>query len=92
MVQKTATGLKPRRLILPEVAALFDATSYGVKAAVDLAHPKAASALGGGANGDVFMFQLERFLQHMRPPNPFRPTSIEDVQDPKVALGLLQVL
>ena len=63
-----------------------------MKAAVDLNHPKAKSALGGGANGDVFMFQLERFLQHMRPPNPYRPTSVEDVQDPAVSIGLLNML
>jgi hypothetical protein len=74
------------------VASLFDAIYYGIKAAVDLKHRKAKSALGGGANSDVFMFQLEQFLQHMRPPNPFRPTSIEDVQGPAVAIGLLAVL
>ena len=92
-MQRTANGLmRPRRLLLPEVAPLFDASSYGVKAAVDLEHPKAKSALGGGANGDVFMFQLERFLTHMRPPNDYRPTSIEDVQDPAVDIGLLAVL
>jgi hypothetical protein len=91
-VQQTPKGLRPRRLLLPEVAPLFDATEYGVKAAVDLNHPKAASALGGGANGDVFMFQLEQFLQHMRPPNPYRPKSVEDVQDPAVAIGLLNIL
>ena len=91
-MQLTAQGLRPLWLVIDEVASLFHANYYGVQAAVDLSHPKAASALGGGAQGDVFMFQLERFLQHMRPPNPFRPTSIEDVQDPAVAIGLLEVL
>jgi hypothetical protein len=33
---------------------IFNATRYGVEAAVDLRHPKAASAFGGiSANGDV---------------------------------------
>ena len=92
MVQQTATGPKVRRLLLPEIASIFHARRYGVEAAVDLTHPKAASALGGGANGDVFMFQLGRALKHLRPPNPFKPTAIEEVVDMDVLLGTLDRL
>jgi hypothetical protein len=60
------------------LSSLFDATSYGVKAAADFSRPKAAPALGDGdgASGDVLMFQLEleRLLQsaaHAPPPTPF---------------------
>ena len=92
MVQQTAAGPKARRLLLPEVASIFHARRYGVEAAIDLQHPKAASALGGGANGDVFMFQLSRALKHLRPPNPFVPTAIEQVVDMDVVLGTLDRL
>ena len=56
-----------RRLLVQELPAIFDANRYAVEAAVDLQHPKAASAFGGSANGNVFMFQLEQLTQHIRP-------------------------
>jgi hypothetical protein len=67
-----------RRLLVQEMPRIFDASRYGVAAAVDTEHPKAASAFGGSANGGVFMFQLDRLLAHIRPPQPFVPTSIVD--------------
>jgi hypothetical protein len=73
-----ASATQPRKLLPPGAASLFDATSYGVKAAADFSRPKAAPALGDGdgASGDVLMFQLEleRLLQsaaHAPPPTPF---------------------
>ena len=81
-----------RRLLVQELPAIFDANRSAVEAAVDLQHPKAASAFGGSANGNVFMFQLEQLTQHIRPPQPFVPTSIDQVFDPATAVGLLEVL
>jgi hypothetical protein len=74
------------------MSSLFNATRYSVEAAVDLQHPKAASPFGGSANGDVLMFQLERLVAHIRPPQPFVPTSIDQVFDPATSIGLLDVL
>lgn len=91
-MQKTDQGPIIRRLLVQEMPSIFNATRYGVEAAVDLQHPKAASAFGGSANGDVFMFQLQRLITHIRPPQPFVPTSIDQVFDPATAIGLLEVL
>jgi hypothetical protein len=38
------------------------------------------------------MFQLQRLITHIRPPQPFVPTSIDQVFDPATAVGLLEVL
>ena len=81
-----------RRLLVQELPRIFDATEYAVEAAIDPAHPKAASAFGGSANGNAFMFQLERLVAHIRPPQPFVPTSIDQVFDPATAVWLLEVM
>ena len=92
MVQQTQHGPAVRRLLVQELPSIFDATKYAVAAAVDTKHPKAASAFGGSANGDVFMFQLERLVAHVRPQQPFVPTSIDQVFAPATAVGLLEVM
>jgi hypothetical protein len=38
------------------------------------------------------MFQLERLVAYIRPPQPFVPTSIDQVFDPATAVGLLEVM
>jgi hypothetical protein len=92
VVQLTQDGLAVRRVLVQEMPRVFDARRYGVAAAVDTEHPKAASAFGGSANGDVFMFQLDRLLAHIKPPQPFVPTSIDQVFAPATAVGLLEVM
>ena len=92
MVQETAAGPRVRRLLVEEVATLFHADSYGVKAAVDLASPHALPALGGSANGEVMIWQISRCFDHVRPANGFVPTAIEQVLDPRVVAGTLDVL
>jgi hypothetical protein len=47
-------------------------------------------ALGGGCQGDMFMDQLERVLQHCRPSCTFVPTSIDQVRHLEVVLGTLE--
>jgi hypothetical protein len=78
--------------VVEEVADLFHADGYGVKAAVDLSSPQALSALGGGANGEVMIWQISRCFNHVRPANEFVPTAIEQVLDPRVVAGTLDVL
>ena len=89
-MQETARGPAVRRLLKEEAVALFRAHYRGIEPAVDLESPRVLEALGGGCQGDMFMDQLERVLQHCRPSCTFVPTSIDQVRHPEVVLGTLE--
>ena len=92
MVQQTGDGPRVRRVLVDEAAVLMSANSHGLMPAVDLHHPEAARALGGSANGDVFMHQLGVCHKHMQPVNAFVPTDISQVFNPSVVQGTLEQL
>ena len=81
-----------RPLLVTEVAALFAARRYRVQPAVDLSTEHALRDLGNGAHGDVVMWQMQQFFEHVRPPNSFVPTSVDQVLSTEAAVGVLEVL
>ena len=92
MVQATATGHAVRRLLKPEVAALFRAHHEGVEVAVDMESKRVLETLGGGCQGDVFITNLRRCIVHVCPVNTFVPKSRWDVQSKEVVAGTLEVM
>jgi hypothetical protein len=92
VVQQTASGPAVRPLLKREVASLFRAQHSDIDVAVDMDSDHALEAMGGGCQGDVFIFNLKLCVDHVRPVNTFAPTSVDQVLDPRVVRGTLDVL
>jgi site-specific DNA-cytosine methylase len=92
IVQQTASGPAVRSLLKREVQQLFRAQHSDIDVAVDMDSDYALEAMGGGCQGDMFIYNLRRCIDHVRTINTFEPTDISQVLDPRVVRGTLDVL